>query len=80
MRFYCLRNFVLSKPLRKVTYITTKIHILEMNNKTAHYNRFFFTFTMLENNLKTENNSPEKSFLSNKLQYLCLNVCHGTIC
>lgn len=79
MRFYCLRNFVLSKPLRKVTYKTTKIHILEMNNKAAHYNHFF-TFTMLENDSKTENNSPEKSFLSNKLQYLCFNVCHGTIC
>lgn len=79
MRFYCLRNFVLSKPLRKITYKTTKIDILEMNNKKAYYNHFF-TFTMLENDSKTENNSPEKSFLSNKLQYLCINVCHGMIC
>lgn len=40
MRFYCLRNLVLSKPLRKITYKTTKIDILEMNNKKAYYNHF----------------------------------------
>lgn len=61
MRFYCLRNFVLSKPLRKITYKTTKIDILEMNNKKGIL-QSFFTFTMLENDSKTENNSPEKSF------------------
>lgn len=32
-----------------------------MNNKTEYYNHFF-TFTMLENDFKTKDNSPEKRF------------------